>query len=101
MLKDEFYNIKKETLIVHSELLSIDFSLSKKIEKIKTDFLEQLEKVKLLFMNQSESDSQNFKEIQADIKLLKNRKLITKEKLVSSDKSLTLCEKEIGIINNY
>jgi hypothetical protein len=96
-LKDDSYELKKETFIVQSELTSLEHVLIDKIRKLKNDFLCDLVKIREGLLSHNATSETKLNEFKTDINNLKKREVVTKEKLQNSGKALTYCEEVIGI----
>jgi hypothetical protein len=89
--------LKKETFIVHSEIVTLEYKLCEKIENLKKQFIKDLNLLKEEFVTSKLDGKAKFSEITTDIKLLKKREIDTKEKIFSLQNGLDNCEMELGI----
>jgi hypothetical protein len=96
-LKDLQYTLKKDTFILHSNILQTEYEFQRKIDEVKTEFRKILEAVRNEFYSVEEDNKELRINNKKDMKSLAKRRTDIKEIFNISLCGLEHCEKEIGM----
>jgi hypothetical protein len=96
-IKDTQYVLKKDISILYSNILQTEYNFQRKIDEMKVEFRNMLEKVRAEFYSVEDDQRELILNNRKDMKNLTRRRTDIKESYNLSLCVLEHCEKEVGV----